>query len=428
MKILLVSFRFAPYNSIGAVRVSKLASFLVGRGHDVRVLTARETNQPATLPLEIEEALIERTKWFNINFLPQLFFGGKKHVTKTGYSTKASLIKRLGELYQNLLNFPDEAIGWYPFAVHRGKQMLKEWKPDLIYASALPATTLLIANRLSQISGIKWVAELRDLWADSARFPFSEKRRIFDSLLENAILSKADSMVTVTDEWAKILEAKYSSCVCVSKNGFDPKDFENITNLKIAPSNILRIVYTGVIYPKFQNIEPFFIALSLLRDGKKNIRFEVYTRYMDIIDSLADKYGLSDVVCGMGRVPYKESLRAQMQSDILLLLGWGDENQPDEVGNIPAKLFEYFGTRRPILSVGSERDVVAKIIRERKAGLVSDNPEIIMQQLKTWIEIKLEYGNVPALPETVQKGMTRQEQFAILENFLKESVSNHRVG
>ena len=41
MKILLISFRFPPYNSVGAVRVSKLARFLMDHGHDIRVLTAR---------------------------------------------------------------------------------------------------------------------------------------------------------------------------------------------------------------------------------------------------------------------------------------------------------------------------------------------------------------------------------------------------
>ena len=423
MKILLISFNFAPHNSIGAVRVSKLARFLQDMGHELRVLTARGIIQPTTLPLEIDNSLVERTDWINVNFLPLFFFGGKKQVAQTGYSTRVSFVKRLGNLYQNLLNFPDEAIGWYPFAVHKGKKILKKWTPDIIYASALPATALLVACRLSRISGVKWVAELRDLWADSERYPFSEKRRYFDGLLEKSVLSNADAIVTVTDEWGRKLQEKYACPVCVSKNGFDPKDFKAIEHLNFAPANVVRIVYTGVIYPRFQDIEPFFVALSKLGEKKKNIRFEIYTRYMDIVNSLAAKYAVSDIVHGMGRVSYQDSLRAQMEADVLLLLGWGDSDQPDEVGNIPAKLFEYIGARRPILSVGSEKDIVSRIIRERNAGVASNDPEIIKYHLSKWVDIKLEHGRIPALPKEIQKGMTRQEQFEILEDFLQNMLS-----
>ena len=120
------------------------------------------TVQPATLAIEMDESLIEQTNWFNVNFLPQLFFGGKKQITTTGYSTKVSFVKKLGNLYQSLFNLPDDAIGWYPYAVRSGKRLMDSWKPDLIYTSALPATDLLVARSLSQLSGVPWVAELRD--------------------------------------------------------------------------------------------------------------------------------------------------------------------------------------------------------------------------------------------------------------------------
>ena len=209
MKILLVSFRFAPYNSIGAVRVSKLARYLLDHGHDIRVLTARGTVQPATLSLEVDESLVERTRWFNVNFLPQLIFGGKKQITTSGYTTKVSFVKKLGDLYQSLFNFPDDAIGWHPYAVSSGKKLMDTWKPDLIYACALPATDLLVARSLSWYSGVPWVAELRDLWVDPSRYPYGNWRRHLESRLENKVLSAANAIVVVSKPWAEYLRGRF---------------------------------------------------------------------------------------------------------------------------------------------------------------------------------------------------------------------------
>ncbi len=92
MKILLISFHFPPENAIGAVRVGKLAKYLVENGHEVRVLT-REFLQPATtLPVEIDDLYIIRTKWFDINSIPSLFFGGKKRVKQAGYKTTSNFV------------------------------------------------------------------------------------------------------------------------------------------------------------------------------------------------------------------------------------------------------------------------------------------------------------------------------------------------
>ena len=46
MKILLVTFQFAPHNIVGSVRVGKMAKALKEFGHDVRVLTAAPLEYP----------------------------------------------------------------------------------------------------------------------------------------------------------------------------------------------------------------------------------------------------------------------------------------------------------------------------------------------------------------------------------------------
>jgi hypothetical protein len=74
-----------------------------------------------------------------------------------------------------------------------------------------------------------------------------------------------------------------------------------------------------------------------------------------------------------------------MSADILLLFQWSDKR--DE-GNLPGKIFEYLYARRPILLIGYEHGVADRLIRERGAGLASNSPEQIRDQLRAWIEHK----------------------------------------
>ncbi|MCH7554209.1 MAG: hypothetical protein IIC82_09470 [Chloroflexi bacterium] len=77
MRILLVSYYFPPTNAIGAVRVGKLAKYLLAQGHDVRVLTAAEPYLPKSLPVEFPERRIVRTRTVDLDRLPLKVF--RKH-------------------------------------------------------------------------------------------------------------------------------------------------------------------------------------------------------------------------------------------------------------------------------------------------------------------------------------------------------------
>ena len=40
-------------------------------------------------------------------------------------------------------------------------------KPDIIFASSSPYTSLIIANKVAKKYNLPWVAELRDLWTET---------------------------------------------------------------------------------------------------------------------------------------------------------------------------------------------------------------------------------------------------------------------
>jgi hypothetical protein len=105
-----------------------------------------------------------------------------------------------------------------------------------------------------------------------------------------------------------------------------------------------------------------------------------------------------------------------MEADVLLLLQSSD---PRDEGNLPAKLFEYLYARRPILLIGYEHGIAARLVIERSAGLVANSPVKIRDQLQRWFENK-RAGRLDRLDQSVSLGLGRDDQYAKLERLLEE--------
>jgi hypothetical protein len=116
-------------------------------------------------------------------------------------------------------------------------------------------------------------------------------------------------------------------------------------------------------------------------------------------------------------VPYRESLSLQQSADILLLLHWNDIKA---AGSIPAKFFEYLRAGRPILFVGYENGDLAQIIRERDVGVIANDPPVIAEQLRRWIERRR--AGIPSIPEAAREGLSRTDQYRKLERLLAQLI------
>ena len=68
-----------------------------------------------------------------------------------------------------------------------------------------------------------------------------------------------------------------------------------------------------------------------------------------LVVPFAARHDVSHLVAVHPQVPYLEAIAIQHRADVLLLMQWDD---PREQGNVPGKLFEYLGARRPILGLG----------------------------------------------------------------------------
>ena len=432
MKILLVSYFFAPANTMGALRITQLANYLTQRCHEVRVLTADDPAWPPTLDCDFPGEHVQRTPQVDINWLPRRLArlrrrsgiantsacaaGGPSNPPRIASpGPGARLLRGASALHINALNWPDSRAGWLPYAWRVGRNLVRSWRPDLVYASSPPPTGLLVGKLLAAHGGIPWVAEFRDRWSDDPYYAKPAWRQALEARLERRIVASASAIVTVSEPWAARYAEAYGKPTLVVLNGFEPEDYAERESTGAVHAQGLEIVYTGSIYPGRRDPTPLFRALASIAEGAAQVRLHFYGTDPKHVLPLAAEAGVHDRVLVHPHVPRAEAVALQQRADVLLLMQWND---PREQGNLPGKLFEYLGARRPILGLGLESGVPATIIRARAAGCFTNDPARIAAQLAAWLDTKRRLGRLPPLPPEVAAGFTRAEQFAKLEQFL----------
>jgi glycosyltransferase involved in cell wall biosynthesis len=435
VKILLLCWHFPPNNTIAAIRIGKLARYLHQNGHDVRVLTSRESAKDVSLPVEIPDSLIVRTDWMDVDKIAHPIANRKAPAKRSGASAPPSQSGRISELgrlkaslsnhYNALFFFPDRQVGWIPYVLSAARRLFQQWRPDIVFASGPPFSGHVAAALINKFWGVPWIAEFRDRWSDDpyqgARYR-SHFTRLLEKRLEKLCIRTASGILTVSEPWAKMYASAFPLPTAVVYNGFDPADFPEPQQPIPTLSAPLTICHMGTVYAG-RDPTPLFRALDQSGLAPEDVQVRFYGAEAENVIPLADQLGVAPYVAVMGRAPYAESLRIQRESDILLLLQW---NSPDEFGNVPAKLFEYFAAQRPILAIGLEDGVPANLIRAKAAGLFSNDAAEIANALRGWSSEKRSHGFVPLLPSSVRQGFARDEQYAHFESFACDLVKRER--
>lgn len=435
LRALIVSFHFPPYQTIGAIRVGKLARFLIEQGWDIRVLSADHTAARG-LPLEIPEELVVRTKWIDIDRM----FSRRAILSKLGLSAavppadpsgggrdfdagfSGRFRRLLHKLFFTLAHWPDRHIGWAPYAVRAGDALLATWRPDVIFASSPPPTTLVAADILARRHNLPWIADFRDPWVDNPYYEHPRWRYYIERAWEKAVVGRCWGIVSVSPVVRDQFDAKFHKPSVLAMNGFDPSDYPDAADIPKSDDECLRIVFTGHIYSGYSDPTILFKAVRDMGAEGRRIRMEFYGTCCETLAAPARQIGVESSVVIHGAVSHQESLKIQMGADVLLSLQWINEK---EISRIAAKLFEYIGARRPILAIGYAKGPVVDLLKNHHAGFVCDNAADVVAHLRNWLTQK-QNGGVPPLSEADAAGLTRAEQFSRVERFMQESVAAHR--
>ncbi|WBY00730.1 glycosyltransferase [Ramlibacter tataouinensis] len=417
MRILLVSYYFPPFNSVGAMRPGALAGFLAQQGHDVHVLTCSNQPFPQGLPQHLPAAQVTAVPGWSVNAPIEWLRGGRDKVARQGFGATASAatpMGRLGRLYKTLLHWPDGQLGWVQAATAAGRALLRSKPFDLVYASAPPFSGLRVAASLSRESGVPWVAELRDLWTDNHAYAYPAWRRTIERRWERRLLSSARALVTVSAPLVRQL-GRFGLPVWEVRNGCDPADFDGLARPEGFGEDRARLdlVFTGNVYDGHYDLDAFCAGLSAYLAQGGRARVHVAGRNIAGLQHAALRHGVAQHFTFRPTVPRRQALAMQGHSDVLLAFLWSGGG---EEGVYSAKLFEYAAAGRPILAVGRRNDVGA-LIEAARIGSVHPDAASVAAALALLQARKLATGVLSVAPAPGHD-FSRRSQFLLLEQRL----------
>ena len=376
-KVLIVTYYWPPAGGPGVQRVLKFVKYLPQFGWKPFVLTVKHPDAPAydnSLAADVpEEAVVIKTKSLEPFLLYKKFTGKKPTDTIPNDvlipKENISFREKIAQWVRANLFIPDAKIGWIPFAVKKGREIIKKEKIDLIFSSSPPPTVAIIGRKLARATKVKWVADFRDPWLEVVYYQKLKRSSLtvaLDSKMEKRTLSNADSLVTISKDIAALLEKKSAGKKCfVIPNGYDEADFTKVKN----KNEKFTIAYTGSI-SKDRIPHPLFSALSKFKEeGITNLRLKFAGRFAPEFNEEISRRGLEEYFELSSFVPHSESTKILLESDCLLLV---IDDVPNNKGFLTGKMFEYLGCRKPIFAIGPTDGDANKILTETDSGKMVD--------------------------------------------------------
>ncbi|NFN44677.1 glycosyltransferase family 4 protein [Clostridium botulinum] len=282
---------------------------------------------------------------------------------------------------KNAFVIPDMYYGWVKKAAKYGIQLMQQEKFDVIFSMHEPPSSHLCAYYIKRkFKNVPWITYWSDPWLkDSTRQNSFVLKRLVEKNMEKNVVQIADKFIFVTEENRKDYLSQYKAVsskgefTYILNRGFD-KELYNKLSLESTPKlinkNKINMVYTGEIFTKLRNINPFIEALEEIKDENKDDYELLNILFFGNIDDIEVKRKLSNLEIAKvsSRIPFDEALKYMLNSEILLLFGNKNSKQ------IPAKIYDYFGTDARIFVIyGDNNDPIKDIVENNKKCINTNN-------------------------------------------------------
>src|SRR2546425_3549574 len=424
--IVLIAYHFPPDPAVGSQRAGKVARAFRDAGYRVDVVTAqlpgeelrpRRMKDPALVvhPVRLLPSPRELVARLNVLLSPRLPSPrGIDHDTQRCW-VPPTQIAGWKRLLFSLLWLPDDRQGFILPAWRKARSLVRAGA-RLVYSTAPPSSPHLVALALKSITRVRWVMELLDTWADNDQKPSWVRTRAIDAVdarLERLCLRSADLVVAVSDgigrRLAQRLSLQDASRLLVVRNGIDHLSDSTRSRRNSGP---LRITYAGTFYYG-RDPRPFLRGLAAVcrkqRLGAAQVRVDFLGACRSIgavsVQKEIDALELTDVVQIHDWLPQATAKAFVDEADVLLLLA---QQQPDQV---PNKLYEYLGTRRPILAFADKGGETARML-QRVGGhyVITREDEVEVERVLRELITCAGCGSWVEMDETVLKEWTTEAQ------------------
>jgi len=435
-RALVVSYDFPPNRTSAVYRMTGLTRYLPKFGWQPTVLTIRAgegSQEPKLLEKLPPDVHVVRTRhirvngWENRAASAVQTVGGLQSTPDVLQPRFDRYLRSVADLVRSTLYFPDETVGWVPFALAKAIQLYRKQPFDLVYTTTPPRSAPVIGFLLKVLYGVPWVCEFMDPWYP----PKGRLRSKSEDRLQTSLFRKADRVVVMVKQHAEELRRSFhvpTEKLAVVRNGFFEEDFVSVETTQQNPLDPRHFHFShfGSIYP--DNHGNFFSALTeLVRESpelKEWIRVNIVGFPCESVLRYAREGELKDIIQIHGFFPNRADALQMMRASHCLLLFWG---RPDFSRlAVAGKTYDYLRVGRPILALTYEGGV-KELVEEAQAGWVAppENTEAIKQALRAVLCSHRENVSGPFKPEFVAQ-FRWDRQAENLARVFDEAVSDDR--
>jgi glycosyltransferase involved in cell wall biosynthesis len=374
-KVLFITYYWPPSGGPGVQRALKLSRYLSDFGWIPVILTVRDGDYPA-----VDRSLIKTApdlKVFHTSSIEpfRLYrsFTGKnqKDAIPTFVLNRDKTERfsdRLSKWVRANLFIPDGRVGWVPFAVIRGLEIIRSEKIRLIFSTSPPHSLQLTAWFLAKKANLPWITDFRDPWTEAFWISgrLTKISKALNQRLESAVFKNAAFITTVSTGLSKYFYEKHNRRCEVIYNGFEQIYADRVR------SESFTILFIGHL-SSFQNPDPLFRAIMQMpkkMSQKIEIRFigQIFQEFQPLFQRYTGlKIAVSDYL------PYDQLMEKARLASMLFRPVAKSEYAS---ANIGTKMFDYLSLRKPILAIGPRDSVSEMILKETESGQIFDENEI----------------------------------------------------
>lgn len=401
MNLLVVAYYFPPMGLSGVQRILKFVKYLPEFGWRPIVLTAGDTAYYA-----MDESLLEEIQPMIDQDLIRVYR------TKSGGMPAEKLSKKSGKLlklsrasYQRMRSKvlqtflqPDSRVKWKKAALQVATDIYAKEKIDAILSTAPPYTDFLIARELRAKYGTPYLLDYRDAWVSNSVLNFyaTPFHKAYARKLEDDCLRGSDSVTVVNRKMKEVLLQDYNFLthedITILPHGYDPEDIQQAKPIAdtLRDPEKFRITYAGAFYvgrsPKAL-LEAALLAMKKEPSLAKDLELVFVGILQKEYQKLIKKMGLEKNVLERGYLDHAESVAMLLASDVLWM------TMSDDISS-PGKLYEYFGTRKPILGLVPKGSHTEKLLKDYGAATVCKPDDVkgiaegILSLYQQWLKGK----------------------------------------
>ncbi len=416
-KVLVLAYYYPPMGLSGVQRTLKFTKYMPKYNWQPTVITAGNIAYFAHdlgMLKEAEDAGVNiiRTEAYDLNSMI-----GKKYGT---VNMPKEFIRKLYSKFTKTFFIPDNKKAWAKRAYHTARELLKKEKYDILYVTIPPYSSFHYAALLKKEFDIPLFVDYRDLWFGNhfAFYPTPYHKQKHKKL-EYASLKESNKIVVINRRIKEKLLTTYPFLsfdeIIIIPHGYDPQDFE--IEEYPSTSSKLKLTYSGIFY---ENITPEFLLkafkqLSVERpDIAATYELEFIGLLRDENKKLIKELGLNEFVHEYGYLEHSFAVKRLKSSDVLWMM-IGNTNNADTIST--SKLFEYFGSRKPVL--GCVPDGAAKnSLKEYNASFIT-SPDNLDEIKNVLIEIHSAFVN-KKLPIPNEEFIKRHDRIALTEQLITQ--------